>query len=764
MTRVLVLEGLIVKLFKEGSKIYMSLRTKSRERVWILIDDFRPYFYIPSKLGEYKSVFGETLDIVYADDPSKIPELRSRYNKHYEADIPYLRRFLIDTGLKQCVRVESLKNTVSYRELKPVECNIEPRVWFLDIEVYNILDDGSNVLPTPENPTLPVIAISIYDTYNKKFVTWIWHNKLATKEFTTKYSPRDGEEYVVEVRTFKSEELMLEDFKDYHALILPDIIAGWNISFDMRYLNARTKALGIYNNFYASDTLDLLEAYKRMGIKRRSYALKNVTVEEGIETRAEAVEARDVIYQWKENPIPIVKYNLRDVWRILKIDEKYNIIKYFLEIKHIAGIESIEKAFSSLVIVDTLILREARRKGIVLPSSEEHPDYGKFKGAYVLNPPKGIIEGVAVFDMSRYYPSLIISFNISPEKLLKCKGDVCIFKQDEPGLIPLAVENMLKMREELESELSKYDPSSPEYKRLEDKIMAVKGVVNSFYGVLGSPHFRLYDVRVAQTITALGREGLLYASRVAESMGYKAIYGDTDSLFIKVPFDKAEELSKILSDEVKKYFKQKYNLSREPIIKMKFEKYYRRILFSGAKKRYIGWLVWKKGKETDQIDITGFEGIRSDYPVFTTYAEEKIAEFLLKTDRIDINKIYEEIAKLYEEFKKRPLDEIALSKGLSKELHEYTSKSPHVRAAIYSNIYLGTNFKKGDKVRYVWVKYVRGLPATDVVAFEDPKQIEDRVVVDYDRQFRAVVVDPLNNIFEGLGIKIKSIRPKKTFW
>jgi len=79
------------------------------------------------------------------------------------------------------------------------------------------------------------------------------------------------------------------------------------------------------------------------------------------------------------------------------------------------------------IVIDTLLLRLAKREGVVLPTSVDR-DENPIRGAIVLNPPSGRYENVAVLDMSRYYPSIIISFNVSPEtKLNRITDEIWAF-------------------------------------------------------------------------------------------------------------------------------------------------------------------------------------------------------------------------------------------------------------------------------------------------------------------------------------------------
>src|SRR5690606_4938347 len=56
--------------------------------------------------------------------------------------------------------------------------------------------------------------------------------------------------------------------------------------------------------------------------------------------------------------------------------------------------------------------------------------------------------------------------------------------------------------------------------------------MTSFYGVLGTPACRFSNPALANAITGMGREVLLWSKRWFEAAGYEVLYGDTDSLFV----------------------------------------------------------------------------------------------------------------------------------------------------------------------------------------------------------------------------------------
>ena len=77
-------------------------------------------------------------------------------------------------------------------------------------------------------------------------------------------------------------------------------------------------------------------------------------------------------------------------------------------------------------------------------------------------------------------------------------------------------------------------------------VYAYKIVMNSFYGVLGTPGCRFAASALAGAITTLGQHILYWARDRVTAAGYEVIYGDTDSLFV-LPGDRADATAAVLA-------------------------------------------------------------------------------------------------------------------------------------------------------------------------------------------------------------------------
>lgn len=734
------MRGIVVTGTRRRCDVILWVRTEDKQKKQLRIVGFKPYFYVPDKSGEYISIFGERVRKIYAPDPGRVPEMRVNYEKHYEADIPYTRRFIIDRGIYSGVEFPDNTDVINYTQIRPVNVNITPRLMILDIEVM------ADVIPTSENPRYPITAWTIYDSYLDTYITCVY------KEGLKKQKAKYDKNWIV-IKLNKEEDL-LYTLSLLIAKLQPDILTGWNIDFDIGYLKARCQTLNIPFKLDGIEIFDMLEAY-RITFKQDSYRLKHIAIVEGILKEEEIMNAQEAYQAYLNNDIEtFIEYNFHDVYIVKELEDKHKLILgFYHELRKAAGLIHLNDALHNSVLIDVIALRIARENNIVLPSKSEKQKSIPYTGAIVLNPPKGIIENVAVFDMSRYYPSLIISFNLSPETKSSF-GEIVVttpkkkirFLKEPEGLLPKICKRLLKEREKLEAELKKLTPGTPEYNEMKMKRNVVKYLVNAVYGVMGFEGFRLFDVDVAESITSLGREGILQVKKIAENMGYKVVYGDTDSVMIRVPLKEVNDLLDTLNKKLNQYLVQNYNI-QNPHVRLKFEKYYKRMFFKGVKKRYCGWVTWADGKNVDFIEVKGFEAVRRDTPRFIRDVQVKLMELALKGGNRD--EIIQYVRNAVKEYKKARLFDIAIPKGISKPLDQYTkNKPPHIRGAILANMYLGTNFQGGSRVRMLWVKYVSGLPKTNVICFDDEEQLRGRkVVVDWNKMldfFRSKVQDVLS--------------------
>src|SRR5262249_48189086 len=140
-------------------------------------------------------------------------------------------------------------------------------------------------------------------------------------------------------------------------------------------------------------------------------------------------------------------------------------------------------------------------------------------------------------------------------------------------------------------------------RRAGDKVAAnaIKILMNSFYGVLGTSACRFYNPALANSITGMGREILLWSKRWFEQAGFQVLYGDTDSLFVgsgstgNPDAQQGPRLAAALNEELTRYIHGRWRVHSR--LELEFEKTYLRLILPqarhstrGASKRYAGLL------------------------------------------------------------------------------------------------------------------------------------------------------------------------------
>lgn len=342
------------------------------------------------------------------------------------------------------------------------------------------------------------------------------------------------------------------------------------------------------------------------------------------------------------------------------------------------------------------------------------------------------------------------------------------FDQSKKGFIPSILEHLFDERIKIQKERDTHKYGSPEYIRLEFKQYAFKILMNSFYGVLGHNGFRLYTPEIAASITFVGRNAILWSRKIAQQNGYEVLYGDTDSIFVvsnenelKKLLDEGVEVNQLLQDSYK-LFSSFFDMNKHYLL-LEYEKVFRRIFFGQAKKRYAGMLAWYKGKETSDLKITGFEVVRTNQSHLARETQKKVFDMLIKQNlsKEKITEYVRKVSKSIKEGKASPED-IGIPTPLRKPLSEYKSKTPAVRAVMFSNRNLKLAIRPGEKFFILYVKDVKGMPKTDAIAIRDEDDIPGDVIYDYQKHSDEATKDKMRAIFDGLGWSLGELTGQKS--
>lgn len=778
----------------DGPVIHIFGRNAQGKAIRLDVTGFRPYFYIPADQAlaiappaqatledgtEYRSIRNEPLCRMYVQQPGDVREVRERY-RHFEADIPFATRFMIDCGLTGGVSAPSM--TVDYKDLKPAKVDAPARSCIIDIEC----EDERGF---PDTQRDAIICITCYDSFDNDYTTFLFRDGGMPGEITDKEAEgglANGcyRKDTHTITTYSNEVSMLRAFSAYIVARDPDVLSGWNfVEFDMPYIAGRMEILGLSATHLARlpgqterralrgrALFDLLMGYKKMHLtQKESYRLDAVALDEVGEHKVRYTGTISDL--WREQPALLVEYNFKDVELCVAINKKNNIIEFYREIARYVGCP-LDRTLNSSSVIDVYILRKASGK-YVLPS-KGFANAEEFEGATVFEPSRGIRENVVVLDLKSLYPMAMMTINASMEtkdpagELVAPNG--IRFRKQPDGLTRSIISELLKERDDKKALRNKYEFGSPNYVLYDMQQNVLKVIMNTYYGVSGYNRFRLFDREIGSAVTSVGRAIIEHTRRVIEQQGYTVIYGDTDSCMVHLPpgldrdatISTARAIEKCLNESYQEFAHKELNADVH-YFSIKFEKIYERFFQAGKKKRYAGHLVWKEGKDVDEVDIVGFEIRRSDTPQITKVVQQRVMEMILKGEEYaGIKSFLSEVITKYRAGK-YTLDEMGIPGGIGKSLDNYGKDDAQVRGANYANQHLHTEFGKGSKPKRIYIRTVTSkYPKTDVLCFEYGDQVPPEFVVDLELMLDKTIEQPISRIIEALGWSWDDVDPSRT--
>ncbi len=272
------------------------------------------------------------------------------------------------------------------------------------------------------------------------------------------------------------------------------------------------------------------------------------------------------------------------------------------------------------------------------------------------------------------------------------------FSRQSP-ILPTLIESLSQRREEAKLQANK--PLS----------QAIKIIMNSLYGVLGSQGCVFHDAKLASSITLRGHEIMKQTRAWIEGLGYQVIYGDTDSTFVWLGDKGAELVAKQVGESIVATINNRWRdkltkeFQLECFLELEFESHYEQFFMptlrgstEGSKKRYVG--AYTNSNDELQLIFKGMEQVRSDWsPLARRVQAELYYRLFAKQDLM----VY--LQEVVNDLMQGGLDdELVFSKRLRRDIEDYTAKSsPHVKAArlMYERTGEERYSKKGAKVDYV---------------------------------------------------------------
>jgi DNA polymerase-2 len=617
--------------------------------------------------------------------PGDVPPLRRRLAAAgipcFEADVRFAYRWMIDHDVRGAVAVEGAFER-------------RPGVG----RVYR----NPTVRPAAWTPTLRVLSFDIETSPDAgRLYAIASAGAGGERAWMVRRGAVSGAETVPDERT------LLERFLAHVRASDPDVLTGWNVcDFDLTVVLAACRRAGLRCALGRTDdelvilrdqhytrearavlagrvVLDGLALMRSAWVRLDDYRLETASRTLLGKGKLIAGEHRgaEIEAAWRDHPERLAAYNLQDARLVLELLAHAGLIELTVRRSLLTGMQ-LDRVSAQIAAVDSLYLRALRARGMVAPSVEgAHGDDAQgISGGLVLDARPGLYRNVLVFDFKSLYPSLIRTFNIDPLTHVRAPSpgvaviptpSGAAFRRDDPGILPALV---ARLWDERAAARVAGDATGAQ---------AIKILMNSLFGVLGSPASRLFSPAVANAITQAGQHVIRLAAEAVARRGHRVIYGDTDSLFVDAgcpdaaaAHATAEGLREAVGAEVAAALARDFGCTSH--LELEFEKVYGRFLLpevrsgaAGSKKRYAGLV-------DDRLEIVGLEAVRRDWSgVARRFQRELLDRVLRDQPAHDFVRAF--VADLRAG---RFDDELVYRKAIRKPLASYTRTTPaHVKAA-----------------------------------------------------------------------------------
>ncbi|MCD6177888.1 ribonuclease H-like domain-containing protein [bacterium] len=554
------------------------------------------------------------------------------------------------------------------------------------------------------------------------------------------------------VKIVKNEKELLEDFKETIKQKDPDIILTYNgDAFDFPMIRERAKEYKLKIDIgRANDEFKFLRRGRASAASVSGrvhidlFPFINNILSPNLETEVLTLNAvsaellgdkkiemdfQELLEAWrkKKDLQKLALYCLKDSELTFRL---YNLLSsQIFELSKISGqllFNVARMTYSQLV--ESFLTKKAHALGEIIPNQPKFDEILKrkqftFTGGYVKEPIGGVHENIAVVDFRSLYPSIIATFNISPEVLncSCCKNNgfrvpetEFWFCKKKKGFVASVIRELLEERWEIKKKMKKEEKGSRKYYLLDTRQHVIKIIANATYGYFGFSASKWYCKECAQSAAAWGRK-LIKEVIGKANRDFVVVYGDTDSAFLKPK----EGKEKNFKEDIKKFL-EKINRTLPGVIELDLQGFYKRGIFiprglikGTAKKRYA--LLDEKGN----LLIRGLETVRKDWCNLAKELQRKVLEFVLRKEDIKgaIKYTREIISKI--KSKKILLKDLVIYEQLTKPIEEYKSLSPHLACAKKmkekgeevepGTIIMFVISKKGEKISdraipYEWAK------------------------------------------------------------
>lgn len=374
----------------DGRKTMLKYMAEDKS-IRIVEPPFQPYFFAPAEhlgyiqsglkqfhadveKGPYVSTTGVRLvkiscqsieDIGRRDQPGFRDYLEDMRIQTFESDVPFVDRVMLDCNIKQCP--------------------IKDRA-YLDIEV-----EALHGFPDETKAEHQIISASVVGN--------------------------DGKEYFF---CHDNELMILGDiqrlFKQkYH------MVTGWNLKkFDWTYLRNRARKLNARFSTFGIQEIDAMMNYRKiaiLGYGGEGYSLEAVAKQHfgvDVESNKIPMTPQEMWDSFKGDRTKLREYNMQDSKLVLKLDSLLNLCAPYVQICERTPIllrdtPLMTKVWEHMLMRGVL----AHSPRLVFPRRTKKE--ANLIGGFTYEPTAGVYDKVLVMDYSGLYPSIMRSFELSPE-------------------------------------------------------------------------------------------------------------------------------------------------------------------------------------------------------------------------------------------------------------------------------------------------------------------------------------------------------------
>ncbi|MGF6767904.1 DNA polymerase-2 [Paraburkholderia sp. GAS199] len=535
----------------------------------------------------------------------------------------------------------------------------------------------------------------------------------------------------------ESPRQMLELLNEWFEKFDPDVVVGWSlVQFDLRILQTQADKYQIplslgrggksiewrkhpaKQGFYFAPTagrvvVDGIDALKAALWTFPTFSLQNVS--QALLGEGKAIDNPDdrmdeIERRFREDKAALARYNLKDCELVTRIFAKTRLVEFLVERANVTGLQA-DHFGGSIAAFNHQYLPRMHRDGYVAPNTGEVPETS-YPGGFVMDSRPGLYDSVLVLDYKSLYASIIRTFLVDPVGMIEADIEVDnnavvpgmngVFFSRKKSSLPSIVSEIWERRD-----AAKRDNNEP-------LSQALKLLMNSFSGVLGSPDCKFFNLKLVSSITLRGHQIIQETRNLVEQEGYEVIYGDTDSIFVwlrrKHTHADAMVIARQLVDRINEWWDRHLaeKLRLENALEIEFDVYYERFFMPtirgtdlGSKKRYAGLVRAEDGSES--IVFRGLETARSDWTPLAQEFQRSLYMMIFK------GQPYQDFIRTYvRDTRDGKFDELMVyRKRLRHGIDAYTRNvPPQVKAARLAD---DLNAKRNRPPKYQnggWIEYL----------------------------------------------------------